>query len=348
MSLELQSRPWFASKSPDAEALMIGRSEIMKRLHAQLGIIASSRVPVLIHGESGSGKELLARSIHNLAPEGSSTNFVRINCAAVPASLFESELFGYEKGAFTGANAKKLGRVATGHKGTLFLDGITELDSPSQAKLLQLLQDGSFCPVGGHEETRVDIRVICATTLDPQTEIANGNFRQDLYYRISVVTLRMPSLRERREDIASLAQHFIDLFNAKFNCQAKPLPASLIRALEAYDWPGNVRQLENLMKRYVILGAPEVVISELSPKRECDLCLPGMPVIRAGESISLKRVTKDMVRNFEDHIITKMLEAHRWNRTQAARALNISYRSLLYKVKHSQLGNSRDNTSTSR
>jgi len=324
------------------ESLIFGESQAMKALQAKLTTVATSKVPVLICGESGTGKELLARLIHQRSSSSNCGAFVKVNCAAVPASLFESELFGYEKGAFTGANGKKLGRVAGGNKGTLFLDEITEIDIAAQAKLLQLLQDGSFCPIGGHEDTRVEIRVICSTNRNPELEVANGNFRQDLYYRINVISLRLPALRERRHDVPGLAQHFIDSFNLRFNCQAKPLSRDLVQALQAYDWPGNIRQLENLMKRYVILGSEEALASELnSSKLNSNQLFTRLPEISAGESISLKRVTKDMVRNFERQIITKMLEVHRWNRTEAARALNISYRSLLSKVKSSQLASPR-------
>lgn len=337
---QLQSQLHVPVSSPQRladDGLIFGESQAMKALQAKIAIVAASRVPVLIYGENGTGKELLARSIHRLSSAKNNGTFLKINCAAVPASLFESELFGYEKGAFTGANSKKLGRVALGNKGTLFLDEITEIDPVSQAKLLQLLQDGSFCPIGGQEDTKVDLRVICATNRDPEIEVANGSFREDLYYRINVISLRLPSLRERREDIPCLAQHFIDAFNIKFNCQARPLSQGLTNALQAYHWPGNVRQLENMMKRYVILGSEEVIAGELNSNGHANHAFASIPRISAGESISLKRVTKDMVRSFEREIITKMLEVHRWNRAEAARALNISYRSLLYKVKNSQL-----------
>lgn len=181
-----------------------------------------------------------------------------------------------------------------------------------------------------------------------RTEVANGNFRRDLYYQIAVISLRMPSLRERREDIASLAQYFIELFNEKFNCQARPLSESVVSMLEGYDWPGNIRELKNLMKRYTILDSEEIVANELKPKGEWDDLVPGMPAIKAGQSISLKGVTKDMVRKLERHIITKMLEANGWNRAEAARALNISYKSLLTKAKFSRCEASSINASAAR
>ena len=322
---------------PIDEQLLLGQSPAMKGLREKITTIATSRVPVLISGESGTGKEMFARLIHNLSSNRSSDPFMRVNCAAVPAALFESELFGYEKGAFSGANGRKIGKVALGDHGTLFLDDVTEIEPPSQAKLLQLLQDGSYCPVGGQEDTKLDIRVICATNRDPELEVAKGTFRQDLYYRINVIGLRLPALRQRREDIPTLAQHFIDTFNLKFNCRTEPVSDDVMKALRAYDWPGNIRQLENTMKRYVILGSEESITSELNSKSQANQLFARIPEITAGESISLKNITRDVVHSFERQIIAKMLEAHRWNRAEAARALNISYRSLLYKVKSSQL-----------
>jgi two-component system response regulator AtoC len=262
---------------------------------------------------------------------------VKVSCPAIPNTLFESELFGYEKGAFTGANGKKAGRITLAAGGTLFLDEIGELDSALQAKLLQFLQDGRFCPIGGAYEEKVDIRVICATHRNLELEIANGTFREDLYYRINVLKLHLPPLRERTDDVADLVQYFIELFNEKFNCQATRVSPSLLSALEAYAWPGNIRQLENMMKRYVILGSEEAIAAELTEKSEKNQWLAPLPEFSPGDSISLKKVTRDMVRNFERRIITKMLQAHHWNRVHAARALNISYRALLYKVKDSQL-----------
>lgn len=338
--LQSQSPQSLVSQRAVANRLIFGESQVMKALHAKLTTVAISNVPVLIYGETGTGKELLARLIHRLSAVSERGAFVKLNCAAIPASLFESELYGYEKGAFTGAYGRKAGRVALGDKGTLFLDEVTEIDSASQAKLLQLLQDGSFCSVGGQQDTKVEIRVICATNRHPETEVANGNFRQDLYYRINVITLRLPSLRERREDIPTLVQYFIDLFNGEFNCQAPPISADLLNAFLRYDWPGNIRQLENLMKRYVILGSEEVIADELNSKASGNQLL-AIPEMSAGQSISLKCITKDMVRNFERHIITRMLELHRWNRMATARALEISYRSLLSKVKSSQIANPR-------
>ena len=227
------------------------------------------------------------------------------------------------------------------NSGTLFLDEVTELDEVCQAKLLQLLQEGSLCPADRHNDAPAEIRIICATNGNPEQNIASGTFREDLYYRINVIGLRLPPLRERREDIPGLAQHFVEFFNARFNCQAPPLSPRLTLALKAFDWPGNVSQLENMMKRYSILGSEEAIVGELNSNSQSHQLVADIPEISASKSISLKSVTKEMVRNFERQIITKVLEAHRWNRAEAARALNISYRSLLYKVKSSQVMNPR-------
>ena len=316
---------------PD-ESLIFGCSPQMQVIRSTLANVAASNVPVLIQGESGTGKELVAQQIHKLSAV-SAGRFVKVNCPAIPGTLFESELFGYQKGAFTGANGNKVGRVALADRGTLFLDEIGELDAPLQAKLLQLLQDGKFCPIGGDNEKVLDIRVVCATNRNLEEEIANGSFRQDLFYRINVVNLHLAPLRERKADIPGLVSYFIEVFNDEFNCRAKPVTSQLMNAFQAYHWPGNLRQLGNLMKRYVILGSEEAIASELEEKKLSRHRFANIPEIPAGGSISLKAATKEMVRDFEQQVITKMLEAHSWNGVRTARALNISYRAFLYKVK---------------
>jgi two-component system, NtrC family, response regulator AtoC len=309
----------------------------MQSIRSTLASVATSNVPVLIQGENGTGKEVLARQIHKLSTV-SAARFVKVSCPAIPPSLFESELFGYQRGGFTGANGNKLGRVALADQGTLFLDEIGELDTALQAKLLQLLQDGRFCPLGGDEEKVVNIRVVCATNRNLAAEIVNGSFRQDLFYRINVVNLHLPPLRERKGDIPQLINYFIETFNAEFNCRAKPLSATLIDAFQVYHWPGNLRQLENLIKRYVILGNEDAIASDLrEEKKPSAHRFTAIPEISAGGSISLKAATKEMVRDFEQQIIAKMLEAHSWNGVRAAKALNISYRAFLYKVKEIRL-----------
>lgn len=320
--------------SPDPSVLF-GSSLRMQAIRSTLPTVAVSNVPVLIHGESGTGKELLAREIHRLSAVASG-RFIKLNCPAIPGTLFESELFGYEKGAFTGAHGRKPGRVALADRGTLFLDEIGELELGLQAKLLQFLQDGRYCPIGGQEEKTADVRLICATNRKLEEEIVRGKFRQDLFYRINVVNVHLPPLRERILDLPILVSYFIETFNSEFNCRAKSLSDGLMSALQAYHWPGNMRQLENMMKRYVILGSEHAVCSEVEQKRPTQR-FASIPDIPPGGSISLKKVTREMVRDFELQVITKMLEAHSWNGVRTARALNISYRAFLYKVKELRL-----------
>lgn len=316
------------------EDLIFGGSRSMRSIQDRLKTVARSNVPVLIQGESGTGKEVLARLIHasSFVHRGP---FVKVSCPAIPAGLFESELFGYEKGAFTGANTNRAGRVTLANGGTLFLDEIAELDFGLQAKLLQLLQDGRFCPIGASQEKTVEVRVICSTNRDLEMAVANGTFRQDLFYRINVVNLHLPPLRQRKEDLSELVEYFISLYNSEFNGSARSLSKGLLSLLQEYHWPGNIRQLENLIKRYVILGTEESISNDLLPKK----CLDSSPMefpIANGTSMSLKKMTKKMVRDFERQIITRTLQAYSWNRVQTARALNISYRALLYKLKDSQ------------
>src|SRR6478736_2691255 len=204
------------------EAIVFGNSEAMHALRDRLAKVASANVPVLIHGESGTGKDIIARMVHALSPWKSGP-FVKVNCPAIPGTLLESELFGYERGAFTGAYGSKPGRVEMAHRGTLFLDEISELDMSLQSKLLQLLQDGQFCRIGAQEDKKVEVRVVCATNRHLETEIQNGTFREDLFYRINVVNLQLPPLRERRADIEDLVTYFREYYTRKYNCRAKVL-----------------------------------------------------------------------------------------------------------------------------
>jgi two-component system, NtrC family, response regulator AtoC len=314
------------------EAVVFGQSELMQALRSRLDKVASANVPVLIHGESGTGKDIIARLVHARSPWRSGP-FVKVNCPAIPGTLLESELFGYERGAFTGAYGSKPGRVEMAHRGTLFLDEISELDMSLQSKLLQLLQDGQFCRIGAQADKKVEVRVVCATNRKLEEEIENGNFRQDLYYRINVVNLFMPPLRERRSDIGGLVNYFLEYYNRKYNCKARPLSSELMEVLQKYHWPGNIRELENLVKRYVILGSEEVIGSDLQP-RENDFIASD---INLDGPISLKKLTRQATRALERKIILKVLHNHHWNRKQAAKTLNISYRALLYKIRDAGL-----------
>ena len=318
------------------EAVVFGRSDVMQAVRDRLDKVAAANVPVLIQGESGTGKDIIARMIHGRSPWRTGP-FVKVNCPAIPGTLLESELFGYEKGAFTGAYGTKPGRVEMAHRGTLFLDEISELDLALQSKLLQLLQDGQFCRIGAQEDKKVEVRVVCATNRHLESEIENGTFRQDLFYRINVVNVTLPPLRERRGDIEDLASYFLEYYNRKYNCRAKPLSVELMAVLQKYHWPGNIRELENLIKRYVILGTEDVISSDLVTREQEYF----NPEINVDGPISLKKLTRQAVRELERKIILKVLQANHWNRKQAARALNISYRALLYKIRDAGLPSNR-------
>jgi two-component system, NtrC family, response regulator AtoC len=316
--------------------VVFGRTEAMQVVHDRLTKLAGANVPVLIQGESGTGKDIIARMIHAASPWRTGP-WVKVNCPAIPGTLLESELFGYEKGAFTGAYGVKPGRVEMAHRGTLFLDEISELDLGLQSKLLQLLQDGQFCRIGAQEDKKVEVRVVCATNRKLEQEIENGTFRSDLFYRINVVNLQLPPLRDRAADIPDLVAYFLEYHNRKYNCRAKPLSNEMMSVLGKYHWPGNIRELENLVKRYVILGNEEVILADLSP-REPDFFNTDIPV---DGQISLKKLTRQAVRELERKVILKVLQNHHWNRKQAARSLGISYRALLYKIRDAGLPSNR-------
>ncbi len=312
--------------------VIFGRSDAMRIVRQKVQKLAGTNVPVLIQGESGTGKEIIAKLVHKLSPwqEGP---FVKVNCPAIPGTLLESELFGYEKGAFTGAYGTKPGRVELANRGTLFLDEISELELSLQAKLLQLLQDGQFCRIGAQEDRRVEVRVLCATNRQLEEEIETGGFRQDLYYRINVINLRVPPLRERRSDIPTLINYFLESYNRAFNLEAPPLSNHVMQLLLRFDWPGNIRELENLIKRYVILGSEEGLTSDLVGHNQLHLT----PKVLESESIQLKEITRQAVQELERKVILQVLQANHWNRKVTARKLKISYRALLYKIRQAGL-----------
>ena len=315
---------------PD-ESVIFGATEWMRSLRATLEAVANSNLPVLIEGESGTGKVMIARLLHQWSPVADGP-FVQVSCPAIPGTLLESELFGYEK-SFPNGNVQKEGQpLLAPEGGTLCLDEIGELAPALQAKLLQLLQNGKFCPIGGTYDSGAEIRVVCATNRELEGQVENGAFRRDLFYRINVVKLQLPPLRERAVDLPVLCDYFLGLYNREFNCEAKPLSLALIGKLLRYHWPGNIRQLENLMKRYVVLGTEEVFKDEISAKKSASSSSAEM--LPEG-SMSLSDASREMRRNFERNLILKALEVNQWNRRRAARALNISYRALLYKLKES-------------
>jgi two-component system, NtrC family, response regulator AtoC len=307
--------------------IIFGSSQMMRDVRRNLDSIASTNVPVLLQGQSGTGKEILARYIHDhsLWRKGP---FVKVNCPAIPDTLFESELFGYQKGAFTGAYSSKPGRVEMAHRGTLFLDEIAELDPAMQAKLLQLLQDGQFTRIGAHEERQVDVRVICATNRNLEEEIRAGRFRQDLFFRINVVNVALPSLKQRKADIPVLMEYFLERYTEKFARSAPAPSPRLVSLFEKYSWPGNIRELENLMKRFVILGN-DAVYKSIQNENEREASTLEVPTGPA----SLKQLTRQAVKQLEKKVILSMLEANHWNRRVVARALGISYAALLYKMR---------------
>src|SRR5207245_720383 len=276
------------------EEVIFGRSPAMGAIRENVAKAANTNIPVLLQGKSGTGKECLARLIHRRSPWGNGP-FVKVNCPAVPGTLFESELFGYEKGAFTGAYGTKPGRIELAHRGTLFLDEIAELEPAMQAKLLQLLQDGQFCRIGAQGDRQVEARVICATNRQLQQAIDSGALRQDLFYRINVVTIQLPPLRERREDIPMLVKYFLETYSRKYSCPMQPVSHQLLGSLQKYQWPGNIRELENLVKRYVILGPEEEMIGAL-PSGDSDYLNPEIP--RDGV-IPLKKVVRQAVKQLE-------------------------------------------------
>src|SRR4051812_615660 len=333
MSLATTTVPTIKNGLPP-EIVIFGRTTNMLAVQQKLEKVAVANVPILIEGESGTGKEIITRLIHQLSPWASGP-FVKVNCPAIPGTLIESELFGYERGAFTGAYGAKAGRVEMASRGTLFLDEIGELDMDLQAKLLQVLQDGQFCRIGSQEDKRLEARVVCATNRSLEQEIPAGTFRQDLFYRINVVSITLPPLRERKGDIPELADYFLNVYNEQFGRSVNPLTSQLTQKLQTYHWPGNIRELENLMKRYVILGTTDVFANAFVKEQEgADDFNIDIPV---NGTIYPKEITRQAIRKIERNIILKVLQHNQWNRKKAAKALNISYRALLYKLKEAGL-----------
>jgi DNA-binding NtrC family response regulator len=291
--------------------------------------VARADVPVLILGESGSGKEVLARYIH--AKSGREDTFMKVNCAALPMDLLESELFGHERGAFTGALREKPGKFELAGSGTIMLDEIAEMHPVLQAKLLHVLQDGEYARLGGTRTLQSEARLIAATNKRLEELVAAGTFREDLFFRLNVITIEVPPLRERPEDILPLCQRFVEMYRTKYKSQINRIPEELEQAFLRYHWPGNVRQLENAVKRFLILPDLQHAFSELhkpAPAREA----------ATPEKLSLKELSATAAEKAEKEIILRTLEEVNWNRKQAARQLNICYKSLLNKLRRWQLG----------
>jgi two-component system response regulator AtoC len=325
-------------------------SGAMERVRALVERIADTDVPVLLIGESGVGKDVIARRIHATSRRAERP-FVKINCAALPGELLESELFGHEKGAFTGAHAEKPGKFELAHQGTIFLDEIGEMDPRLQAKLLQVLQDEEFYRVGGKRSVRVDARVVVATNRDLEAAIREGTFREDLFYRLDVVTIRVPPLRERKEEIAPLVRHFVEKYRRRYRTGLEEIPPEVMERFHAYDWPGNIRELENLVRRLVVLRDPAMVLGDLGPSVRAvplaptvptalvngavNRALPeGLPLAAAlPEDAPLKDVARRAARLAEREAILRALMRTGWNKRKAAKRLQVSYKALLYKIK---------------
>jgi two-component system response regulator AtoC len=328
-----QNRSRLESKALPPEEIIFGCSAAMAQVRNTVEKLKLADVPVLIEGESGTGKGLIAEYIHSKSLFGSG-KFIKVNCAAIPGMLLESELFGYEKGAFTGAQNSKPGLVEATEHGTLFLDEITELDLHLQAKLLHLLQDGQFSRIGDQQVRKAETRIICAANKRLPAEVDAGRFRQDLYYRINVITISMPSLHERREDIPLLAEFFRGQFNDRFERNEPPLPAEVLEILTEKGWRGNIRELENVLARYTILGTLEGVLSE---QESATAVAKSWPIGPGEVARPLKSITKQAIREMEGNLILKTLRENRWNRRKTAIALNISYRALIYKIREAGL-----------
>jgi two-component system response regulator AtoC len=327
----------------------------MERVWELVSRIADTDVPVLLIGESGVGKDVIARRIHATSHR-SGRPFVKINCAALPGELLESELFGHEKGAFTGAHAEKPGKFELAHRGTIFLDEIGEMDPRLQAKLLQVLQDEEFYRVGGKRPVRVDARVVVATNRNLEAAIRQGAFREDLFYRLNVVTIRVPPLRERREEIGPLVRHFVEKYRQRYRGGLEEVPAEVMERFHAYDWPGNVRELENLVRRLVVLRDPAMVLGELGGAQTA-LSLPAQhaphaPTVNTAvrspdapslpEDAPLKDVARRAARIAEREAILRALMRTGWNKRKAAKRLQVSYKALLYKIKDCGIVDPRD------
>jgi two-component system response regulator AtoC len=329
--------------------LMGGDNPKMREVREIIEQVADTDITVLVRGESGTGKEVVARALFQLGNRRSRP-FVKVNCAALPSELLESELFGFEKGAFTGAQKRKLGKFEYANQGTIFLDEISEMAPGLQAKLLQVLQDGEFSRLGGEADVRVDARIIAATNRNLEEAVANGDFREDLYYRLNVVTIQIPPLRDRVDAIPLLVEHFLRMYNAQYKKSVEKLTAETMKHLLDYHWPGNVRELENMIKRIVVLGSEQTVLQEIdshaAPEPEfAETGEVGLAALSAelqnGQDLDLKAISKRAAQVAEKKVIERVLTQTRWNRKEAAERLQISYKALLYKMKENGLSEGR-------
>ena len=350
------------SDDQDRAFLFWGDSPEMKSIATVIEQVSDSDVTVLIRGESGVGKELVARAIHQRSPRRDRP-FVKVNCAALPAELLESELFGHEKGAFTGAATTRVGKFEQAHTGTIFLDEIGEMKGALQAKLLHVLQDAQFTKLGSNKPIDVDVRVVAATNRDLETMLLRGDFREDLYYRLKVIEVTVPPLRDRRPEIPHLTEFFIDRYARRYNRPPRQLSEELAQLFGSYDWPGNIRELENMIKRIVILQDESLVIREMARAPRTSVAyagvamgepppggpvddsddveadggdeesVPDVPVVMAPAGSRLATVAKTAAVKAERVLIEETLKQVHWNRRRAAEQLGVSYKTLLNKIK---------------
>ena len=328
-------------KSPSRETELVFCAPEMKRVCNTVRQIASTRVPVLIQGESGVGKDLIARMLHQES-DLHDKPFVKVNCAAMPTELVESELFGYRKGAFTGAHIDRAGKFEFANGGTIFLDEIGEFTSPIQAKLLQVLQDGKFTRLGSNRETKVDVRIVAATNRKLEQALKEGTFREDLYYRLNVVNINIPPLRDRREDIPLLCRYFLERFGPQYGRPVTQLPKDLEKLFYSFHWPGNVRELENAIKRYVVLRDPETLGAELENKMTRGVSEEINEIAASSlhgneNEMDLKKISRRAAAVAEKSMIMKTLHKTKWNRWKAGKELKVSYKTLLTKIEQYQI-----------
>jgi transcriptional regulator with PAS, ATPase and Fis domain len=304
----------------------------MNKIKAIVDEVAKTDVTVLINGETGTGKELVAEAIHFKSPRREKP-LIRVNCAAIPKELLESELFGFEKGAFTGAHLMKPGKFELANGGTILLNHISEIDISIQAKLLQVLQEGAFSRLGGDGDVVVDTRVITTTKDLLERSLAEGRFREDLFFRINVISITVPPLRERSDQIVPLFKYFFDFYRKKYGKTSFSVSSKTIDAFREYHWPGNIRELENMIKRIVIVEEEESVFKELVRKNPEDKIEPGPEThLKASNRLPLKEAGRKAAAVAEIEVIQNALEETHWNRSEAARLLGVSYKGLLYKI----------------
>jgi DNA-binding NtrC family response regulator len=337
-------------KSRNQYEQFIGDSAKMIQVRGIIEQVADSELTVLIRGESGTGKEIVARMLHSLSGRAEEP-FTKVNCAAIPRDLLEAELFGYEKGAFTGAHKTKPGRFEVANKGSIFLDEIGDMPLELQSKLLQVLEQQEFVRVGGIHNIHVDVRIICATNKNLEDAIKKQQFRDDLFYRLNEITIYLPPLRQRQEDISLLVSHFLQRYNSLYQKECPALSSETMSRLLRYGWPGNVRQLENLIKQVVVRGdesiVNEMLMANSAPETESfevefePAIASSGPVSESGGAYSLKRRIGEAIATEEKKLICEVLNKTNWNRRKAADMLEISYRSLLYKIKDYNLNTSK-------